>query len=131
MRTFVDFVEKYRPGFSKEIVPADSHDIAVLEKYAGPLPGTYRRFLETMGKSMGDLELAEASFSIEGALGAYSWSWLRGGRYIYFAGDKEPSGNNFSRRLPSCELAYPFASPSQGQSWLPSCGGFHKSLQNG
>ena len=92
MRTFVDFVEKYRPGFSKEIVPADSHDIAVLEKYAGPLPGTYRRFLETMGKSMGDLELAEASFSIEGALGAYSWSWLRSGRYIYFAGDKGPSG---------------------------------------
>ena len=44
---------------------------------------------------------------------------------------KEPSGNNFSRRLPSCELAYPFASPSQGQLWLPSCGGFHKSLQNG
>lgn len=85
---FVDFVEEYRPGFSQAIVPADRFDIAILEKHAGPLPGIYRRFLETMGASMGDLELAEASLTIDGALGAYSLSWLSNGRYIYFARDK-------------------------------------------
>ncbi|WP_254623848.1 hypothetical protein [Myxococcus sp. CA033] len=88
MREFVDFVEKYRPGFSQEIVPADMFDIEVLEKHAGALPGVYRRFLEIMGASMGDLELAEASFSIEGVLGAYSLPWLKNGRYVYFARDK-------------------------------------------
>ncbi|WP_239014588.1 SMI1/KNR4 family protein [Archangium violaceum] len=92
MRAFVEFVEKYRPGFSKEIVPADEIDIAILEKKAGPLPGAYRRFLETMGASMGELELAEASFSIDGALDVYSSkTWLQHGRYIPVAGDNGPS----------------------------------------
>lgn len=92
MKSFVAFVERYRPRFSQEIIPADRVDIAILEKHAGPLPGAYRQFLETMGASMGDLELAEASLSIEGALGAYSLSWLSNGRYIYFGGDKGLDG---------------------------------------
>lgn len=88
MRAFVEFVEKYRPGFFEEIVPAENIDIRILEKKAGPLPGAYRRFLETMGGSMGGLELAEASFSIDGTLGVYSaMPWLQRGRYIFLAGD--------------------------------------------
>jgi hypothetical protein len=95
MKRLVEFVEKYRPGFSQEIIPADKFDIVILEKHAGPIPGVYRCFLETMGESMGDLELAEASFSIEGVLGAYSLSWLQGGRYIYFAGDNGLSSRHW------------------------------------
>ncbi|WP_239014400.1 hypothetical protein [Archangium violaceum] len=92
MEAFVEFVEKYRPGFSEEIFPADEYDIRVLEKRAGPLPGFYRRFLEKMGANMGGLELADASLSIDGALGAYTLAWLQGGRYIFFAGDNGVTG---------------------------------------
>jgi len=53
MKAFVEFIEKYRPGFSQEIAPADEIKIEVLEDYAGPLPGAYRRFLEIMGESLG------------------------------------------------------------------------------
>jgi len=88
MKAFVEFIEKYRPGFSQEIVPADEIKIEVLEDYAGPLPGAYRRFLEIMGESLGDLELAEASFSIDEALGVYiAMSWMQRGHYIFLAGD--------------------------------------------
>ena len=87
MKPFVDFVEKYHPGFSQEIEPADKYDISILERRAGTLPGSYRRLLETMGKSMGDVELAEASLSIEGVLNAYTLSWLKGDRYVFFAED--------------------------------------------
>ncbi|WP_253817123.1 SMI1/KNR4 family protein [Myxococcus xanthus] len=92
MKSLVEFIESYRPDFSKEIVPADEIDIALLERKAGSLPGAYRRFLETMGASMGDLELAEASLSIEGALDVYNAkTWLQHGRFIPVAGDKGPS----------------------------------------
>lgn len=89
MRALVEFIEQYRPGFSQEIVPADELDIAVLEDLAGPLPGAYRRFLQTMGESMGALELAGATFSISGAINTYiAMRWLRGGRYIHVAQDE-------------------------------------------
>ncbi|WNZ61750.1 hypothetical protein QEG98_38825 [Myxococcus sp. MxC21-1] len=92
MKAFVEFVEKYRPGFSQGIVSADETEIEVLEDYAGPLPGIYRRFLETMGENMGGLELAEASFSIAGTLSVYiAKAWLQRGRYIPVAGDNGPS----------------------------------------
>ncbi|GEL73176.1 SMI1/KNR4 family protein [Myxococcus virescens] len=92
MKSLVEFIENYRPGFSSEIVPADEIDIALLEKKAGSLPGAYRRFLESMGASMGDLELAEASFSIDGTLDVYNAkTWLQHGRYIPVAGDNGPS----------------------------------------
>ncbi|WP_240358224.1 hypothetical protein [Myxococcus vastator] len=92
MKALVEFIEKYRPGFSMEAVPADKYEIAVLEDDAGPLPGAYRRFLETMGESMGGLELAEASFTIGGTLSVYrAMPWLLRGRYIAVAGDNGPS----------------------------------------
>ena len=92
MKAFVEFVEKYRPGFLQEIVSADEAEIEVLEDYAGPLPNIYRRFLETMGESMGGLEIAEASFSVEGVLNVYvAKTWLQRGRYIPVAGDNGPS----------------------------------------
>lgn len=93
MRALVELIEQYRPGFSKEIVPADEVDIAVLERLAGPLPGAYRRFLQTMGESMGDLELADANFSISGKISAYiAMDWMRGGRYVRVAQDEGPDG---------------------------------------
>ncbi|WAM25994.1 SMI1/KNR4 family protein [Myxococcus sp. NMCA1] len=93
MKSLVEFIENYRPDFSKEIVPADEIDIALLERKAGSLPGAYRHFLETMGASMGGLELAEASLSIEGTLDVYNAkTWLQHGRYIPVAGDNGPSG---------------------------------------
>jgi hypothetical protein len=93
MKALVEFIEKYRPGFSEEIVPADEFDIALLEEDAGPLPGAYRRFLQTMGTSMGDLELAEAGFAIDGKILTYQVkTWLRHGRYIFVAGDKGLAG---------------------------------------
>jgi hypothetical protein len=88
MKALIEFIEQYRPGFSQEVVPADEIDLALLEEHAGPLPGAYRRFLQTMGASMGDLELAEANFSINGGIGTYqTMRWLRHGRFIYVAGD--------------------------------------------
>jgi hypothetical protein len=88
MQALVEFIEKYRSGFSKEIVPADELDIALLEEYAGPLPGAYLRFLQTMGTSMGEFAFAEASFSIDGTIMAYQAKpWLRQDRFIYIAGD--------------------------------------------
>jgi len=93
MRALVEFIEQYRPGFSKEIMPANEIRIAVLEDLAGPLPGAYRRFLQTMGESMGDLELAEANFSISGITGVYiAMDWLRLGRYIRVAEDEGLDG---------------------------------------
>src|SRR5690242_16049476 len=93
MRALVEFIEKYRPGFSKEIVPADEPEIGLLERLAGPLPGAYRRFLQTMGESMGDLELAEANFSISGKIRAYiAMDWLQRGRYIRVAQDEGLDG---------------------------------------
>jgi hypothetical protein len=93
MKALVEFIEKYRPGFSEEIVPADEIDIALLEEDAGPLPGAYRRFLQTMGASMGDLQLAEADFSVLGNIATYqTMGWLRHGRYIYVAGDDGLAG---------------------------------------
>jgi hypothetical protein len=89
MRALVEFIEQYRPGFSQEVVPADEIDIARLEKHAGPLPGAYRRFLRTMGASMGGLELAEANFSIRGKIGTYLvMDWLRRERYLRVAQDE-------------------------------------------
>lgn len=93
MKALVEFIEQYRPGFSRKIAPAGEPALAVLEDLAGPLPGTYRRFLRTMGESMGDLELAEANFSISGKIGAYiTMEWLQHGRYIRVAQDLGPDG---------------------------------------
>ncbi|WP_223753421.1 hypothetical protein [Myxococcus sp. RHSTA-1-4] len=93
MKALVEFIEKYRPGFSEEVVPADELAIAHMEKYAGPLPGAYRRFLQTMGASMGGLELAEADFAIEGNIGTYLvMDWPQRERYIYVAGDDGLAG---------------------------------------
>ncbi|WP_236068852.1 hypothetical protein [Citreicoccus inhibens] len=95
MKHFIDLVKKYHPGFSQRIEPADKYDISTLERRAGSLPGAYRRFLETMGTSMGDVELAEASLSIEGALNAYTLSWLKDDRYILFGGDNGLSSRHW------------------------------------
>ena len=96
MKTFFEFVEKYRPGISQGIVPADETEIEVLEDYAGSLPGAYRRLLETMGASQGELELAEASFSISEATGVYiAMPELQRGRYIFFAGDNGLSSRHW------------------------------------
>lgn len=88
MQALVELIEKYRPGFSEEIVPADELDIALLEEHAGPLPGAYLRFLQTMGTSTGEFVFAEASFSIDGTIMTYQAKpWLRQGRFINVAGD--------------------------------------------
>ncbi|WP_342376227.1 hypothetical protein NVS55_33850 [Myxococcus stipitatus] len=88
MQALVDFIEEYRPGFSEEIVPADEVEIALLEEYAGPLPGAYRRFLRTMGASLGAFSFDEASLSVDGTLMTYQVKpWLRDGRFISIAGD--------------------------------------------
>lgn len=44
---------------------------------------------------MGNVELAEASLSIEGALNAYTLSWLKSDRYILFAGDNGLSSRHW------------------------------------
>ena len=88
MQALVEFIEKYRPGFSEEIVPADELDIALLEEHTGPLPGAYLRFLQAMGTSTGEFAFAEASLSIDGTIMTYQAKlWLRHGRFINIAGD--------------------------------------------
>ena len=89
MSALVAFIEGYRPGFSAEIVPADEGSIAVLEKRAGPLPSAYVAFLRTMGKSMGDVEIGDAYFGIEGNIATYrAMPWLKRERYLLIAGDE-------------------------------------------
>ena len=88
MNAFVEFVAHYRPDFANEIVPADEAEIDLLENLAGPLPGAYRRVLNTMGGSMGDFEPCEASFEIDGNIGTYNhFAWLRRRRFILVGGD--------------------------------------------
>ncbi len=89
MNVLVDFIERYRPGFSAEIIPADSISIALLEKRAGPLPGAYVRFLRTMGQSMGGADIGDAYFGIDGNIGTYrAMPWLKRERYLLVAGDE-------------------------------------------
>ncbi|WP_254626336.1 hypothetical protein [Myxococcus sp. CA039A] len=93
MKALVELIEKYRPGFAREIEPADEVDIELLEEHAGALPGAYLRFLQTMGSRMGGLELAEADLSIDGKILTYqTLSWLRHGRCLLVAGDNGPAG---------------------------------------
>lgn len=93
MQKIIDFIETYQPGFTATTTPADPADIACLEDYTGPLPGVYKRFLQTMGAGMGELELEEAHFSIEGALMTYQINpWLYQGRCIYVASDSGLAG---------------------------------------
>jgi hypothetical protein len=88
MQMLVELIEKYRTGFSRSIAPASEESIEILEEIAGPLPGAYRRFLLTMGESMGDFEADEAVFTIESIWAAYhAMDWLRRDRYLLVALD--------------------------------------------
>jgi hypothetical protein len=88
MQALVDLIEKYRPGFAATVAPAPDEEIDLLEMYAAPLPGAYRRFLETMGGSMGDLKIDEATFKPMSLWNAYDqFEWLRRERFVLFAMD--------------------------------------------
>jgi hypothetical protein len=93
MKALIEFIERYYPNFSKELIPADEFDIALLEEYTGPLPSTYYQFLQMMGTSMGSVDLAQTNFSIEGKIMTYQAKpWLRNGRYIFIASDNGLDG---------------------------------------
>jgi hypothetical protein len=96
MRSLIDFIEQYRPGFSTEVEPADDIDMHILEDHAGPLPGLYRRFLRTMGKSLGEAEIADAYFGIDGIIATYhAMPWLKRDRYLLIAADEGLSERDY------------------------------------
>jgi len=88
MRALVELIEKYRPGYADTIVPAEDEEIEILDQRFGPLPGAYQRFLRTMGSSMGEFQVDEASFDVDGVLSTYrALRWLKRDRYLLVAND--------------------------------------------
>ncbi len=88
MRALVELIDKYRPGFAATVVPAEEEEVELLDERVGPLPGAYQRFLRTMGSSMGDFQVDEASFTADGVLSTYrAMKWLKRDRYLLVAID--------------------------------------------
>lgn len=93
MDDLVSLIEQYRPGYSQTIEPADELDIEDIEEVAGTLPGSYIRFLKTMGRSIGDFQVHEADFNVEEIVLAYSVTpWLIKDEYLLIAADLGLSG---------------------------------------
>jgi hypothetical protein len=89
MHALVNLIERYQPGFAATVVPADEEEIDIIEAYAGPLPGAYRRFLQTMGGGMGAFQVDEATFKPMSIWNAYDqMKWLRRERFVLFAMDR-------------------------------------------
>lgn len=89
MRALVNLIEKYRPGFTASVVPAAEEEIELIEEFVRPLPGSYRRFLETMGGGMGGFRVNEATFAPMDIWAAYkAMKWLRRDRFVLVAMDE-------------------------------------------
>lgn len=101
MQALVELIERYHPGFAQAIVPADPDIVEQLSELAGPLPGAYRRFLETMGESTADFKPLTATFDAEDRLLNYQLNdSLRGSTHLMVAsgGPLEPGGSLFMDR---------------------------------
>ena len=57
MHALLDYIDGFDPTFRQRIQGADATRIAELEALAGPLPPSYRAYLEHMGRHDGDLPL--------------------------------------------------------------------------
>lgn len=89
MKALVELIETYRPGYSATVVPADESEIDILQNLVGPLPGSYCRFLKTMGASTGDFQPRDAVLDIRGVwFTTDQFKRLRRDRYLYIGEDE-------------------------------------------
>lgn len=96
MRALVELIELYRPGFAATVQGATEDAIEDLEDLMGPLPGAYRRFLQTMGAAMGDFSAMGADFDMEACRSIVLVKpWICDERYLYIAYDGALSGWDF------------------------------------
>ncbi|MFO0888047.1 MAG: SMI1/KNR4 family protein [Isosphaeraceae bacterium] len=74
MRELVQYISRFQPSYPGTVRPAPPGEIARLASLAGrPLPRSYRDFLETMGRSIGDFEPfdEQKDFSIQTVIDFY------------------------------------------------------------
>src|SRR5262249_38509221 len=63
---------------------------------AGPLPGAYVRFLETAGRSIGDLDVHDLNFNVEKMLLIYQVApWVTRDHLVRIAGDRGGTGTSY------------------------------------
>lgn len=102
MQALVQLIDRYRPGFADDVKPAPADVVDELSKLAGPLPGAYRRFLATMGGSMGEFEPLGGNFDVYDRVMNYQLDsgCLAGSTHLLIAaGDVlEPGGDLFLDR---------------------------------
>lgn len=108
MDDLIALMERYRPGVGATLRPTPEADIARITALAGPLPGAYLRFLQTMGASTGDLEIDRGNAALSSTNIWYvheSKTWLRGSRYLYIGQDNDLSAYDYflDRKAPHAD----------------------------
>jgi hypothetical protein len=101
MRPLVELIDRYQSGFARKVRPAAPEFVDELVALAGPLPGAYRRFLETMGGDMAGFSPSDADFNVEDRLLNYQLNEsLTGSPFLLIAsgGPLEPGGSLFLDR---------------------------------
>jgi len=89
MKDLVALIEQYRPGFASGLAPATDQALGALLRRAGPIPGAYLRFLQTMGGKPNALQLESVHLGIHEALKAHlGRPLLRDARFMYLAHDR-------------------------------------------
>ena len=134
MRALVELIDHYQPGFAERVRPASADTIEALEELAGPLPGAYRRFLDTMGGDMGGFSPLDADFDVVDRLVNYQVNAsLKDLPYLIIAGGAplEPGGSLFMDRstpyaVDDCQIAVaPYAHELTMDDFSP----FHAGLE--
>jgi hypothetical protein len=73
MKRVVEYLASLDPAFGQGIEGAERSEIERLEQLSGgPLPPSYRDFLERMGRSLGKLRIEDADLRIERAIEFYA-----------------------------------------------------------
>ena len=95
-----DYICTFDPDFRHSIVPALDAEIDELESLRNaPLPAIYRDFLETMGRSMGWINVRDIDFGIDTVLDVYRASpWLQTTDLVRIGTDRrDPSFHPYLR----------------------------------
>lgn len=93
MKDLVALIERYRPGYSRTVEPASDFDIEDYDAEAGALPGAYVRFLQTMGRSIGDFNAHDVDFNVRNLVITYQVApWIQRDQFLLIGSDQGPTG---------------------------------------
>lgn len=96
MKDLVDLIERFRPGYGGTVEPASDFDIEDYEAEAGALPGAYRRFLQTMGRSIGDFNVHDVDFDVGNLVITYQVApWIQRDQFLLIGSDRGPTGTRY------------------------------------